>query len=103
MPLTTTVLCGDLTCLARALRPFAPGERSEQAAAIVHRAMDAHEARLKGARSRHGDGSVMAAALYTNPPGEGSYSDPDWLDCVMHAARALQDLAILHRKHRRAA
>lgn len=81
LPLTT----GDALAAARALFPHAPSRRPWVFARLCAEAHRAAAARDRSGRMhpRWGDGSLMAAALRRDPPGEPPLNDPDFRACLI--------------------
>ncbi|WP_431300141.1 hypothetical protein [Tabrizicola sp. BL-A-41-H6] len=87
-----TPLAADVLLLARALMPLPKVGRMPFATRLIREATEA-QAHFEATRCCHptfGDGSLMARVLHLHPGAEPVASDPDFLDAMRIAAKALQ-------------
>lgn len=85
------VLPGDVSAAARALLPVSRARRADFARRLIEEAQAADlYCRTEGrAHPRWGNGTLMAAAHGHEMGCEGTFCDPDYLDCQMQVLGAL--------------
>jgi hypothetical protein len=85
------VLLGDVVTAARALLKVAPSDRPRRLALLLSAADTAERHGRRAGRShpRHGDGSLMAAALAYGASPEPSLEDADYCRCLVLVLFAL--------------
>jgi hypothetical protein len=78
------LLLGDVVAAARALLPVAEEERVAVLSALIEAATlaDGHRRRSGRSHPRHGDGSLMAAALARGCAREPFLDDRDYCRCL---------------------
>jgi hypothetical protein len=85
------VLLGDVVSAARALLAVAPSDRPRRLASLLSAADTAelHWRRAGRAHPRHGDGSLMAAALAYGASPEPPLEDADYCRCLVQVLTEL--------------
>ena len=95
--LTTSVLHGDVSCLARLLFMIPEARWDGIALDVIDRAVAAQDHRMRTRKAhRYGNGSIMAAArMYTNTPlpAEPTFDNPKYCRAMTCALKHILALA----------